>query len=357
MCGIAYVKKLDGTPANRKIKQIYFNQKDRGVNGYGFVNIETGSYKREKYEHKIFHDLKMSKNSEILFHHRRPTSTPNTVQTAHPLLGNNPMFKYNYYFVHNGKIHNADDLFKIHKETYGIDYSTYHEYETKKGKFFYYNDSESLMIELILCIEGIKAKDSFAALGGMAFIMLQVEKESFKPNALFYGRNLNSPLYVNTNDKEIIIASKGEGMGIDTHCLFRYDYATNATTKEKFDLGLTKMTSFGRQLIKDMSDVKDEVIEIEQKRFDFTSKDVLGLDESIFYTDMEDEQIERLLEDSERDKNIVEASLQNEHDIEERNRLRDEIKGIDADIIKLKREIYNRKIKNSSNDVRTIGVA
>ena len=81
---------------------IYFSQKERGVNGYGFYNVNKGVYKRSKYEHDILGELHKNPGNEILFHHRKPTSTSNTENTAHPLCSKDNFEKHNYYMVHNG---------------------------------------------------------------------------------------------------------------------------------------------------------------------------------------------------------------------------------------------------------------
>ena len=87
MCGIIYAKNLAGKePVNNLIKVLYQNQKDRGRDGFGFVGLDTAkitTYRATK-EKGIMGFLNKNPYSEILFHHRNPTSTENTLKSTHP---------------------------------------------------------------------------------------------------------------------------------------------------------------------------------------------------------------------------------------------------------------------------------
>lgn len=234
MCGIIYSRRLDGHSVNRDIKRIYFSQSKRGKDGYGFINITNGGYFRTKYEHEILKALKCNKSSEILFHHRNPTSTSNTVDTAHPICSNGN-YEHKYYLVHNGIIRNSSKLYDDHVLTYEIEYTTKETWQGKNGElYFMFNDSESLLHELALMIEGKKEKKDFNAIGSMAFIMLQTDKDN-KAIALYYGRNFASPLKVIANENRVTLTSEGQGVNVEPDRLFRYDYDKNEITYEDLE--------------------------------------------------------------------------------------------------------------------------
>lgn len=229
MCGIVYCRTKIGN-ANKDIKTLYFDQKDRGKKGYGFFNVEKGIHARTKYEHEILHELKMNKGNDILFHHRKPTSTENEVNAAHPLCSGNNFKDHKYFMVHNGSIYNSQALYTKH-----TDAKLVYESITGVSKFDYmiFNDSESLMLELALVIEGIKDKKDFNAYGSMAFIMVQTDNNGKRLN-LFYGRNQGSPLKIkNTKDKFILASELNDGVDVKPDRLYKFNYATMVLSSEE----------------------------------------------------------------------------------------------------------------------------
>ena len=224
MCGIVYCKRFDGQPVDKFVRGIYFNQKERGIRGYGFLSVDKMKYNRAKWEQEIFHDMKGIKSSEILFHHRSPTSTKNSEMTAHPIFTDDPVYQYNYYMVHNGIIYNHRELKKKHENDFGIRYSTR---EIQDGVEVH-NDSEALMHELILSIEGRdnKTPKNIEAYGSVAFVLLQMNK-SGKPLRLYFGRN-SSPLEIVTVDNLLMIASNlgyQEAKEVNKDILYHFDYS------------------------------------------------------------------------------------------------------------------------------------
>lgn len=223
MCGIAYAKRFDNEPANNIIKSLYFDQKTRGKEGFGFLTIgDKVVYNRTKWEHEILGLMSKNKGSEILFHHRNPTSTANTIETAHPILADQDIYKYNYYLTHNGIINNAMELYYYHKHQFGLKYAT----DTGNAKLAEFNDSEALLHELALFIENKKDKPDFRATGSMAFILVQTDKEG-TPLNLFFGRNEANPLEIQVSENALIIASENrspEAEQIEPNKLWMYSY-------------------------------------------------------------------------------------------------------------------------------------
>ena len=247
MCGIIWVKQRNEKPAVKKLRKLYHAQKHRGQLGFGYVEIgkdKVGELARTRYEEEIFKTLSKSTAREVLFHHRFPTSTPNTPNTAHPIPVDNTKLKYGYYGVHNGIITNPGDLKKAHEKE-GYEYTTelrvgvYSESErmfyddTKKDNVF--NDSEAFIIDLAQAIES--NADKIIAKGSIAFIILQYDKETRKPLKLFYGRNTN-PLMMEMTSTYMKLSSMGAGEDVEAHKLHCYDYATGEiSTLRDFQIG------------------------------------------------------------------------------------------------------------------------
>lgn len=171
--------------------------------------------------------LDKSTATEILFHHRIPTSTNNTVGTNHPIVAINKIYKHNYWFIHNGIIGNDFQL-KTDHEKLGIKYNTEEDYR--------FNDSEALMHELILVIEGIKKPEEFAAKGSIAFILLQTNKND-KAEALYYGRWGNPLKLTYIKGMMILRSEHPNASDIEENKLFRYDYKTKETTSQDIKFG------------------------------------------------------------------------------------------------------------------------
>lgn len=248
MCGIVYVRQRNGKPALKKVRKAYQAQKHRGTNGYGFVEIDkgyVGELKRAQFEQEIFPLLSASRATEILFHHRIPTSTPNTCNTAHPIPVSNDILKYDYYGVHNGMISN-DSMLKEKQEKLGFRYTTelrsgmqgadglFYRDNTIKARF---NDSEALIIDLALAIEN--EKEAISAFGSIAFIMLQVDKKTRKAIRLFWGRNNRNPLKIDLTETYFKLSSEGSGEEVKAHTLHCMDYATGEITERPLEVGST----------------------------------------------------------------------------------------------------------------------
>lgn len=230
MCGIIAVRKFDGVNANQQVKTQYFKQKTRGKDGYGFVNILDGTSHRAKFEHEIFEMLKKCGGKEIMFHHRKPTSTDNSKEMAHPISsGDN--YDHNYLLVHNGVISNRFDLYEEHSKKYNIDYSTRYDWKDENDKAWYnFNDSESLLHELALYLEGDKTAQEFIPKGTMAFVLLKMDKNN-KPLDMYWGRNYGNPLHYKCDENQMILSSEGDGAMVEVDKLFRYNYEKNLITE------------------------------------------------------------------------------------------------------------------------------
>lgn len=160
------------------------------------------------------------KATEILFHHRMPTSTDNVRNACHP-FSTKEHFEHNYVGVHNGVLWNEDELRKQH-ERMGIDYVS----EQQDGA---YNDSEALIYDIARYIEG--QVDYLTAEGSIAFIVIQRDK-SGKATALYFGRNEGNPLVMKHTKKSFTLSSEGEGDLILPNTMYRYDYDTGVISQK-----------------------------------------------------------------------------------------------------------------------------
>ena len=221
MCGIVYIKSFTGKPVAKTIRKRYKQQRNRGYEGFGFYMPETNRLTHNPVERRALTLLKRENASEILFHHRFPTSTANVRSSCHP-FSTKHYLKYNYVGVHNGVLWNEDKLKEEH-ELLGIKYVS----EQLNGRF---NDSEALIYDVGRYIEGdVK---SITAKGSIAFVVVQRTNKG-KPVALYFGRNEGSPLILKEDDNGISISSEGSGKVVEPHMLYRFDYKTHVITKER----------------------------------------------------------------------------------------------------------------------------
>ncbi len=237
---------MNQKPALKKLRKAYHNQSTRGTQGFGYIDIANGivgDLKRAQEEKDIFAELSPNRSPEILFHHRFPTSTPNTVETAHPIPVSNPKLQYDYVVVHNGVISN-DGILKTKFEKEGYVFTTeLMEGYFKDGIFYYktpkksvFNDSEALAIDLAIAIE--EGKDKTEAYGSIAFIVLQIEKETRRAKKLYFGRNDRSPLKLDMTDTYMKLSSAGGGEDVPEHKLHYFDYETGEFVLDKdFEVG------------------------------------------------------------------------------------------------------------------------
>lgn len=214
MCGIVYSKSLVGKPVNRTIKQRYLAQRRRGTDGFGFYTPETDRLTHNVREGRILSLLRRNKSTEVLFHHRMPTSTANVRNACHP-FSTKDYFEHNYVGVHNGVLWNEDELRKEH-EKLGIDYVS----EQIDGA---YNDSEALIYDIARYIEG--QVTHLTAEGSIAFIVCQRDKNG-KPTGLYFGRNEGNPLVMRKTKKSFTLSSEGKGESILPNTMYKYDYDT-----------------------------------------------------------------------------------------------------------------------------------
>lgn len=218
MCGIVYSKSFVGKPVNRKIEKLFDAQRTRGTDGFGFYLPIEDRLTHNTREGRIRARLRRAKASEILFHHRLPTSTLNVRNSCHP-FSTKDFFEHNYVGVHNGVLWNDEELRKAQLDK-GITYVS----EDDLGSF---NDSEALIYDLAEYIEG--RKEFIEASGSIAFVMVQKDSEG-KTLATFFGRNHGNPLVMKHTDKHLTLSSEGKGTLIEPHKLYCFNHDTGVIT-------------------------------------------------------------------------------------------------------------------------------
>lgn len=222
MCGIVFATDFTGKPVNKWIKHQFNQQRHRGTQGFGLLDGDYNHLIKNPKEQGILSWLDKYKSSEILFHHRMPTSTENVQNACHP-FSTRDYFDKNYVLVHNGWITNADEMKAKHTKL-GITYSS----DQPDGTF---NDSEALLWEVALCLEGLQTE--IEAYGAIAFICIEKDKDGNKK--LHYGRNTN-PLNQHFTNKHLYLSSEGQGKAIDSHKLFTYDYKSKGISSKDFTI-------------------------------------------------------------------------------------------------------------------------
>jgi predicted glutamine amidotransferase len=234
MCGIIYVNRKSGKPAQKIVRKRYAYQKTRGQSGFGYIAITDNkvvAYERAETEKEIMKKLERERSSHILFHHRYPTSTPNISESAHPLFIRHKSFEHDYYVVHNGVLRNEDILKEKHDKK-GYRYSTELSVilETPSGKRYIddikYNDSEALAYDLCETLEG--KTEAMEATGTIAFMAIQVNKKTKKIVNILFGRNYGNPLEAwNAPDRSMFVLSSEsenkEAEIVPAHLLFNID--------------------------------------------------------------------------------------------------------------------------------------
>lgn len=253
MCGLLYAKRRDNRSVVKSLLKRFEHQKGRGTQGFGYIVIKNGivvDTKRTKYEYHIKEFLnKEDGASEILFHHRFPTSTENLAEVTHPIVVNNSLLDHNYYVIHNGVLTNEDEL----KDEYvkmGFSYTTDIVKKTtttiagvltSEEETVGYNDSESFAIDLALYLDG--KKSTIDSMGSTAFICLQTDKED-RVEKIHYGRNDGNPLVVEDNNDLFVIKSTGSGKDIAEDTLYSIDYRSGETIETKVKVGKRWVTGF-----------------------------------------------------------------------------------------------------------------
>lgn len=228
------------------VERLYQRQKLRGQEGFGYVSLINGvmeRYRKAENEAPILKSLKDTLGNEVMFHHRKPTSTPNFWEAAHPIQVSHESLKYDYIVVHNGSIYDRDvqELKKKHDEM-GFTYLTLfkQKWVSQTGNEHQFgekwNDSECFAIELARDLD----KDGTGishVWGKIAFVCIQFEKDSKKAVKLFWGRNEGSPLQFSETKGFFTVTSEGDGKDMKAHILNWYDYATNKLEEKSYRVG------------------------------------------------------------------------------------------------------------------------
>jgi predicted glutamine amidotransferase len=276
MCGIIYIKRQQYSPLRPLIKR-FREQESRGTEGFGFVAVKDGTvigYHRAETFKEIEAQLeKYESATEILFHHRYPTSTENIAEQAHPIFVSNPQLKSDYYVVHNGVLRDYTKK-KTEHNALGFVYNTEaqvkeivsfangKEYEVTHANS--YNDSEVLAVEFARWNEGLT--DTIDVTGSVALVAYEVDKETQKVKALHFGRNSGNPLVLwsdsvqhdyHLEDYEnyarmlgaemLTISSESKSkfsFTIDTEEINTYDYEKNSVSKRVALAGTTYTSSY-----------------------------------------------------------------------------------------------------------------
>ena len=259
MCGLIYAKRHDHKPVAGIIAKRYKRQAHRGSQGFGYLTLQGRTKaKRALHEHEVLEKLEKEKGSEILFHHRYPTSTENVRDATHPILVANPALTYTYYLAHNGIIVNDDVLKKAH-EAEGFTYRTVIEHiirsRTDESRYTQFNDSEALALDFALTIEG--KQEALHAEGSIAFIAVQLERKTKKPRMLYYGRNAGSPLTIERHKNVTVILSEG-GSTLEPDTLYWYHYETQEHGSKPFTIGKYTVSNFEFQWNNDYRYYDDE---------------------------------------------------------------------------------------------------
>lgn len=244
MCGIIYINRIDGLDPRKMLDKRYEAQRARGYEGFGFVALKQGivtGYERAESEVEISAKLAVQVADEVLFHHRYPTSTPNYAHCAHPIKVSNKALRFDYYVVHNGIVWNDDKIRPSHIEA-GYLYTTdvikqVRSRDTVLTEEVQWNDSETLAIELARDLDTIQAGVEKLS-GSIAFIALQVDKETGRAVNLFFGRNEGSPLVIDHQEGVYVsITSEGKGKTIPSHTLYTLEYGTGKISEKEYSVG------------------------------------------------------------------------------------------------------------------------
>ncbi len=233
MCGLAVAFSKRGNKAGQVAYELYLKQKSRGQRGYGYVALKDRkvvAIRRSRNEDGIKSMIMKEDADAILFHHRLPTSTDNTLGTTHPILVSHESLEYDYYVAHNGIISNSHTLKEEHNKL-GFVYTTEHSmYDTAiylngtkehmDGMPSKFNDSESLAIEIARYLE--EQSDEIGTTGSVAFWAIRVTKDTKEVDYIFYGKNYGRDLAMRNNNKWWSISSE-TGEDIDALKLYMFN--------------------------------------------------------------------------------------------------------------------------------------
>lgn len=217
MCGVLYITDFNGNPVNNLLYKRFMNQRTRGLDGFGIYDNESHELYHHTKEDGILKYLKQHKSSDLLFHHRFPTSTRNVKNACHPFSTGDYFGDTEYILIHNGYLYDEVDTANAHLDM-GIQYQSLQD----DGSF---NDSETLLWEVARYIEGHTLTPDVT--GAVAFICIARNPLGDK---LYFYRNSGSPLKAVFSEHGIQLASEGKGEIVPTDTLFTFDYTTRQLT-------------------------------------------------------------------------------------------------------------------------------
>jgi len=228
MCGIIASFNYDKNkkiPVNRFIVNQYQKQIQRGTQGFGVMMIDEKNkirIERSVRDSKAIADIYLNPTQKMIFHHRLPSSSENTIKQTHPIEIDNGSLKDKYFVIHNGVIQNASERLQYQSKELGFDITT-HEDDMA-------NDSEALAIDIARFIE--KQTNKIKSAGSAAFIAIRVDKETNEVKKIYYGRN-NNPLKLAMTRGSIKISSEGPGVKIKEDMLYGFDLENYKISKTK----------------------------------------------------------------------------------------------------------------------------
>lgn len=208
-------------------------QRTRGTTSFGFYLPTQDRLVHNIKESRIKSLLKRTRgqNTEVLFHHRFSTSTPDVRNACHP-FSTKTAFTNEYIGIHNGVVSNAWSLQREHKDL-GIDYVSV---QPPEGQFSpKFNDSEALIYDIVRYIEG--QTKGISAYGSIAFIIMKLSKTK-KPLKLYFGTN-RGDLYMKRTKNNMVISSEGSGALIPNGKLHTFDYKTGKVTAADMEIPRT----------------------------------------------------------------------------------------------------------------------
>ena len=247
MCGLVALWSKKNKPVGQQVFNLYEKQAARGKQGYGFIAIDRNGMvvgeHRSKTELEIKKLLNKEKAPMVMFHHRFPTSTDNTMGTTHPMNVSHEELEFDYRLAHNGIIRNADARKTAH-ESLGYVYTTehYEEHEavyndgTREyvgGKGLKFNDSESLAIDIARHLDG--KQDDVPSIGPVAFWAVRLVKGTNQVVSIYYGKNAGRDLTTVKGKNYMGIASE-HGEDIDEMKIFSYEFGDHQLYEQEFPI-------------------------------------------------------------------------------------------------------------------------
>jgi predicted glutamine amidotransferase len=170
MCGIIL------TNNQQFLTKKLFEQMNRGNKGAGFIlhNSQPKKYKSANIYKAVYELSKIwTEKSICLFHHRIPTSTSNTNETAHPF--SHPEYT-DFYGMHNGIISNPNEVIPD---------------KYKNTKWNVKNDSQAIIYEVIEAIinpdYNMRKSEGYASVLTYINGKIYVYRDSNQPDLYLYN--------------------------------------------------------------------------------------------------------------------------------------------------------------------------